>query len=158
MADTTRLRDKYAIAGIGLSRFGKLPGTSAMGFCLEAAKHAIDDCGISRASCSTMAMGGATAIGMLQTAVALLDAGMCRAVLCAFGTQNAPQGMMPSLFGSPWAIPYGDVGAITFMGHLMRRQMHEHGLESLDYAHIAVTWRKHAANNPHAQMRKPITI
>ena len=62
---------------------------------------------------------------------------MCTAVLCAFGTQNAPQGMMPSLFGSPWAIPYGDVGAITFMGHLMRRQMHEHGLESLDYAHIA---------------------
>jgi len=66
--------------------------------------------------------------------------------------------MMPSLFGSPWAIPYGDVGAITFMGHLMRRQMHEHGLESLDYAHIAVTWRKHAMNNPHAQMRKPMTI
>ena len=144
MGDTTRLRDQYAIAGIGLSRFGKLPGTSAMGFCLEASKHAIDDCGIARddldgvlvafpssqgeahgwgsraaaflgitpAFCSTMDMGGATAIGMLQTAVALLDAGMCRAVLCAFGTQNAPQGMMPSLFGSPWAIPYGDVGEI----------------------------------------------
>jgi acetyl-CoA acetyltransferase len=105
-----------------------------------------------------MDMGGATAIGMLQTSVALLEAGMCRAVLCAFGTQNSPQGIMPTLFGSPWAIPYGDVGAITFMGHLMRRQMHEHGLTSVDYAHIAVTWRKHAANNPHAQMRKPITI
>jgi len=26
------LRDKIAIAGIGLSRFGKLPGVSAMGF------------------------------------------------------------------------------------------------------------------------------
>src|SRR5262249_30516699 len=187
---SARLRDRYAIAGIGLSRFGKLPGVSAMGFALEASKRAIDDCGIRRddldavlvampssqgeahgwgsraaaflgitpAFCSTMDMGGATAIGMLQTAVALLDAGMCKAVLCAFGTQNAPQGMMPSLFGSPWAIPYGDVGAITFMGHLMRRQMHEHGLESLDYAHIAVTWRKHAMSNPHAQMRKPMTI
>src|SRR4030095_3531119 len=190
MPAPTRLRDRYAIAGIGLSRFGKLPGTSAMGFCLEASKHAIDDCGIPRdevdgvlvafpssqgeahgwasraaaflgitpAFCSTMDMGGATAIGMLQTAVALLEAGMCRAVLCAFGTQNSPQGVMPTLFGSPWAIPYGDVGAITFMGHLMRRQMHEHGLTSLDYAHSAVTWRKHAMNNPHAQMRKPITV
>jgi acetyl-CoA acetyltransferase len=188
--DAARLRDRYAIAGIGLSRFGKLPGTSAMGFCLEASKHAIDDCGIARddldgvlvafpssqgeahgwasraaaflglrpAFCTTMDMGGATAIGMLQTAVALLDAGMCHAVLCAFGTQNSPQGIMPTLFGSPWAIPYGDVGAITFMGHLMRRQMHEHGLTSLDYAHIAVTWRTHATKNPHAQMRKPITI
>src|ERR1700752_3174161 len=136
MADTARLRDRYAIAGIGLSRFGKLPGTSAMGFCLEASKHAIDDCGIRRddldgvlvafpasqgeahgwasraaaplgmppAFCSTMDMGGATTLGMLQTAVALLDAGMCQAVLCAFGTQNSPQGVMPTLFGSPWAI------------------------------------------------------
>ena len=190
MTDPRRLRDRYAIAGIGLSRFGKLPGTSAMGFCLEAAKRAIDDCGIARgdldgvlvafpssqgeahgwasraaaflgitpAFCTTMDMGGATAIGMLQTAVALLDAGMCRAVLCAFGTQNNPQGIMPMLFGSPWAIPYGDVGAITFMAHLMRRQMHEHGLTSVDYGHIAVTWRRHAMQNPHAQMRKPMTL
>jgi acetyl-CoA acetyltransferase len=190
MADASRLRDRYAVAGIGLSRFGKLPGTSAMGFCLEAAKAAIDDCGIARddldgvlvafpsqqgeahgwasrvgaflgitpAFCSTMDMGGATAIGMLQTAVALLEAGMCRAVLCTFGTQNSPQGIMPTLYGSPWAIPYGDVGAITFMGHLMSRQMHEHGLTGVDYAHIAVTWRKHAMTNPHAQMRKPMTI
>jgi acetyl-CoA acetyltransferase len=44
------------------------------------------------------------------------------------------------------------------MGHLMRRQMHEHGLTSLDYAHIAVTWRRHAMRNPHAQMRKPMTL
>jgi acetyl-CoA acetyltransferase len=62
------------------------------------------------------------------------------------------------MFGSPYAIPYGDVGAITFMGHLARRQMHEHGITSADYGHIAVTWRRHASNNPHAQMRKPITL
>src|SRR5215470_12758652 len=190
MPDASRLRDRYAVAGIGLSRFGKLPGTSAMGFCLEASKHAIDDCGIARddldgvlvampssqgeahgwasraaaflgitpAFCSTMDMGGATAIGMMQTAVALLEAGMATAVLCAFGTQNNPQGIIPTLFGSPWTIPYGDVGAITFMGHLARRQMHEHGITSLDYAHIAVTWRRHALTNPQAQMRKPITV
>ena len=28
MPDASRLRDRYAIAGIGLSRFGKLPGTN----------------------------------------------------------------------------------------------------------------------------------
>ena len=48
MNDPRRLRDRYAIAGIGLSRFGKLPGTSTMGFTLEAAKRAIDDCGMVR--------------------------------------------------------------------------------------------------------------
>jgi len=35
MNDPRRLRDRYAIAGIGLSRFGKLPGTSTMGFTFE---------------------------------------------------------------------------------------------------------------------------
>ena len=48
MTDATGLRDRYAVVGIGLSRFGKVPGTSAMGFCLESAKRAIEDCGIAR--------------------------------------------------------------------------------------------------------------
>ncbi len=190
MRDPARLRDRYAIAGIGLSRFGKVPGVSAMGFCLEASTRAIADCGIPRDAidgvlclmpaqmgeqhgwasrvaallgitpsyCSTMDMGGATAIGMVQTAVMAIEAGFCEVVLCAFGTQTNPQGIIPQLFGSPWTIPYGDVGAITLMGHLARRQMHEHGITSEDYGHIAVTWRTHAQANPHAQMRKPMTL
>src|SRR5437867_10669002 len=190
MGDPTRLRGRHAIAGIGLSRFGKLPGTSTMGFTLEAARYAIEDCGIRRDAidgvlalmpavmgeqhgwasrvaaflgitpsyCTTMDMGGATAIGMIQTAVMAVEAGFCSAVLCAFACQNNPQGVIPMLFGSPYAIPYGDVGAITFMGHVARRQMHEHGITSTDYGHIAVQWRKHAATNPDAQMRKPMTL
>jgi len=188
--DPSRLRNRYAVAGIGLSRFGKVPGVSAMGFCLEAGARAIADCGVDRDAidgvlclmpaqmgeqhgwasrvaaflgitpsyCATMDMGGATAIGMMQTAVMAIEAGFCDVVLCTFGTQTYPQGIIPQLFGSPWAIPYGDVGAITFMGHLARRQMHEHGIASVDYGHIAVTWRRHAQSNPDAQMRKPMTL
>lgn len=161
-----------------------------MGFCLEAAKRAIEDCGIARDAidgvlvlmpaqmgeqhgwasrvaaylgitprfCATVDMGGATPIGMLQMAVLAITSGTCRAVLCTFGTQTNPQGVIPQLFGSPWAIPYGDIGAITFMAHLARRQMHEHGITSLDYGHIAVQWRRHAMANPQAQMRKPMTL
>jgi acetyl-CoA acetyltransferase len=190
MADPARLRGRYAIAGIGLSRFGKLPGTSTMGFTLEAAKRAIEDCGVARDAidgvlvlmpavmgeqhgwasrvaaflgitptfCSTMDMGGATAVGMMQTAMMAIEAGFCATVLCAFACQNSPQGVIPTLFGSPWAIPYGDVGAITFMTHLARRQMHDHGIASRQYGEIAVTWRKHAAKNPLAQKREPITL
>src|SRR5205823_5011299 len=122
MGDPARLRDRYAIAGIGLSRFGKLPGTSTMGFTLEAARRAIEDCGVARDAidgvlalmpavmgeqhgwasrvaaflgltpsfCSTMDMGGATAIGMIQTAVMAIEAGFCSTVLCAFACQNNP--------------------------------------------------------------------
>jgi acetyl-CoA acetyltransferase len=188
--DPARLRNRYAVAGIGLSRFGKVPGVSAMGFCLEAAARAVADCGVARddvdgvlclmpaqmgeqhgwasrvaaflgitpSYCATMDMGGATAVGMMQTAVMAIEAGFCEVMLCTFGTQTNPQGIMPQLFGSPWAIPYGDVGAITFMSHVARRQMHEHGIRSVDYGHIAVTWRQHAQRNPDAQMRKPMTI
>jgi acetyl-CoA acetyltransferase len=188
--DPARLRNRYVVAGIGLSRFGKVPGVSAMGFCLEAATRAIADgvlarddvdgvlclmpaqmgeqhgwasrvaafLGITPSYCATMDMGGATAVGMMQTAVMAIEAGFCEVVLCAFGTQTNPQGIMPQLFGSPWAIPYGDVGAITFMSHVARRQMHEHGIRSTDYGHIAVTWRRHAQRNPDAQIRKPMTL
>jgi acetyl-CoA acetyltransferase len=187
---THPLSGACAIAGIGLSRFGKVPGTSAMGFCLESSANAIADCGIAKdeidgvmvlmppqmgeqhgwgsrvavhlgiepAYCSTMDMGGATVCGMIQTATALIAGGICKAVLCAFGAQTSPQGIIPSMFGSQFAIPYGDVGAMPFMGHVGRRQMHQFGITSEQYGAISVAFRKHAARNPAAQKREPITI
>src|SRR3989442_6948373 len=137
MGDPARLRDRYAIAGIGLSRFGKLPGTSTMGFTLEAARRAIEDCGVARDAidgvlalmpavmgeqhgwasrvaaflgltpsfCSTMDMGGATAIGMIQTAVMAIEAGLCPTVACSFAWHENPQGVHPHLFAPPRAKP-----------------------------------------------------
>ncbi len=190
MDDTRQLSGKAAIAGVGLSRFGRVPGTSAMGFALEASAAAIADAGLAKseidgvlvlmppqmgeqhgwasrvavhlglapAFCSTMDMGGATAIGMMQTAAALVHAGICKAVLCAFGAQTNPQGILPTMFGSQFAIPYGDVGAMPFMAHVGRRQMHEIGITSEQYGAIAVAFRKHASRNPLAQKRDPMTL
>src|SRR5881397_478555 len=164
MGDPTRLRGRYAIAGVGLSRFGKLPGTSTMGFTLEAARRAIEDCGVARDAIDGVlalmpaVMGEQHGWASRVAAFLGLTPGFCSTVLCAFACQNNPQGVIPTLFGSPWAIPYGDVGAITFMGHVARRQMHEHGITSRQYGQIAVTWRKHAATNPLAQKRAPITL
>jgi acetyl-CoA acetyltransferase len=184
------LSGKYAIVGVGTSRFGKLQGVSTMGFTLEASKRAIDDAGLDRDEVdgvlvmmpavmgeqhgwaarvssylgiaptfsATMDLGGATACGSVQTAIAAIDAGYCRTVLCCFATQNWPQGVMMQLFGSEFQVPYGDVGAITFMAHLKRRQQHEFGYRDEHYGRIAVTWRKHAQLNPDAQMRKPMTL
>jgi acetyl-CoA acetyltransferase len=181
---------KYAIVGVGTSRFGKLQGVSAMGFTLEASKRAIEDAGIGRDAVdgvlvmmpaimgeqhgwaarvaaylgieptfsATMDLGGATACGSVQTAMAAIDAGYCTAVLCCFATQNWPQGVAMQLFGSEFQVPYGDVGALTLMGHIKRRQMHEHGYTEAQYGQIAVTWRGHALRNPEAQMKKPMTL
>ena len=144
--EPARLRDRYAIAGIGLSRFGKVPGTSAMGFCLEAAKRAIDDCGVERDAidgvlalmpasmgeqhgwasrvaaflgitptyCSTMDMGGATAIGMMQTAVMAIEAGFCSTrALRLRHARPTRRASFRTLFGSP-------------VGHPVRRHRCDH--------------------------------
>jgi acetyl-CoA acetyltransferase len=182
--------DKYAIVGVGTSRFGKLQGVSTMGFTLEASKRALEDAGVSRDAVdgvlvmmpavmgeqhgwaarvaaylgiaptfsATIDLGGATACGSVQTAMAAIDAGYCHTVLCCFATQNWPQGVAMQLFGSEFQVPYGDVGAITLMGHIKRRQQHEHGYRDEDYGRIAVVWREHARLNPDAQMRKPMTL
>jgi acetyl-CoA acetyltransferase len=105
-----------------------------------------------------MDMGGATACGTVQTATAAIDAGYCRTVLCCFATQNWPQGVAMQLFGSEFQVPYGDVGAITLMAHIKRRQQHEYGYKDEHYGRIAVTWREHAMLNPDAQMKKPMTL
>lgn len=184
------LSGKYAIVGVGTSRFGKLQGVSTMGFTLEASKRAIEDSGMPRDDIdgvlvmmpaimgeqhgwaarvaaylgieptfsATMDMGGATACGSVQTAVAAIDAGYCRSVLCCFATQNWPQGVSMQLFGSEFQVPYGDVGAITLMAHIKRRQQHDHGFKDEHYGQIAVTWREHALLNPDAQMKKPMTL
>lgn len=107
---------------------------------------------------ATMDLGGATACGSAATAAAAIDAGYCHTVLCCFATQNWPQGVVMQLFGSQFQVPYGDVGALTLMGHIKRRQQHEHGFRDEDYGRIAVTWRRHAQLNPEAQMKKPMSL
>lgn len=186
----SRISDRYAIVGVGTSRFGKLQGVSTMGFTLEASKRAMEDAGLGRDDIdgvlvmmpavmgeqhgwaarvaaylgieptfsATMDLGGATACGSVQTAIAAIDAGYCHTVLCCFATQNWPQGVALQLFGSEFQVPYGDVGAITLMAHIKRRQQYELGVLDEHYGQIAVTWRRHAQHNPEAQMRKPMSL
>jgi acetyl-CoA acetyltransferase len=42
------IRDKYCIAGVGNTAYGKLPGRSAVNLTVEAIRNAIDDCGIDK--------------------------------------------------------------------------------------------------------------
>src|SRR5437763_16018564 len=131
------IKGKYAVAGVGVSRVGKVPGTSAMSFTLEAAKRAIEDCGIDQHALdgvlvmmpavmgeqhgwaarvaaalgleptfsSTMDMGGATAIGMIATAAAEIEAGYCNTVLSAIATQTMPLGVITVLFDTQLCLP-----------------------------------------------------
>jgi len=179
------LKDKYAIVGAGLTRFGRIPGVSTMSFTLEAIKLAIEDAGLTRDDVdgllvlsptmmgeahgwaaraaalmeisttftATMDMGGATPIGMIQTAAAAIEAGLCSVVVCAFGNQNSPQGVPFDMPNLQYTMPYGDIGAIPFQAHIARRHMDLYGLTSRQLGEIASTFRRHACLNPAAQMR-----
>jgi acetyl-CoA acetyltransferase len=153
---------KRAIADAGIDR-DAIDGVLVMmpavmgeqhGWAARVAAHL----GIEPTFSATMDLGGATACGSVQTAVAAIEAGYCHSVLCCFATQNWPQGVAMQLFGSDFQVPYGDVGALTLMAHIKRRQQHEFGYRDEDYGRVAVTWRQHAQRNPEAQMRKPMTL
>ena len=108
--------------------------------------------------------GGATACVMVMQAMALVEVGLCRHVLCITGdnrlTGMSRDGAVAALaaFGhAEWEQPFG-LSIPAAYALVAQRYMHEYGATPDDLAAIAVTHRAHAARHPNAQMRAPITI
>jgi acetyl-CoA acetyltransferase len=57
-----------------------------------------------------------------------------------------------------WHVPHGLVAAFQEMAMIAMRHRVEFGTTDDQYAEVAVAFRSHAARNPHAVMRTPITI
>jgi acetyl-CoA acetyltransferase len=49
-----------------------------------------------------------------------------------------------------WYLPFGLLTPASWVAMFSNRYMHEYGLSSEDLAHVAVSTRKHAVNNPNA--------
>jgi len=108
------LRDRYAIAGVGTSRLGKVPGVSALGLISEAMRNCVEESGIDKNEIdgvicrgpddvygfhqrvaerlginvgfsTTMDNGGASQILSVALATMAIDAGLCNVVLCGYG-------------------------------------------------------------------------
>jgi len=190
--DRWRLRDRCAIAGVGLSAFGKIRDRSPIGFTLEGIARALEDAGLSRDDVDgllvampammgeehgwaariaalleisasfgcTMDLGGATPVGMVQTATMAIDAGLANVVVCAYGHSETPRGAAFAIPNLEFTMPYGEIGATSVQAHIARRHMHEHGTTSEQLGHVAVALRHNACLNPDAQMypKGPITI
>ena len=120
--------------------------------------------GISPSYSAAIQAGGATACIMVMQAMALVEAGYCRHVLCVTGdnrlTGMSRDGAVAALaaFGhSEFEQPYG-IAIPPAYGLVAQRYMHEYGTTLEHLAAIAVTHRKHASRHPKAQMRTPITL
>ncbi len=112
----------------------------------------------------TVNAGGATSLATLHHAASAILTGMCETVLITAG--DCPRtGMTPAetatsmlrtvhpQFDMPYGMPLTGAYAMAARAH-----MHEFGTPSEQLAAVAVSARQHAALNPAAEMREPITI
>jgi acetyl-CoA acetyltransferase len=108
--------------------------------------------------------GGGAGCATVAHAAMAIATGRARTVVC-WRARNRASG------GRPWAgtqhavggdaqfyIPFGLVRPVDQIAMLARRHMHEYGTTSEQLGAVAVAFRKHAARNPHAMMRKPIEL
>jgi acetyl-CoA C-acetyltransferase len=115
-------------------------------------------------------VGGASFGYYLNRAVLGIQAGLFKCALIAYGAttrslrvnvgtigynQLVQKGMSPT--PDSFEEPYG-LTVIGFMSMVTRRYMHDYGLTSEQLASVAVTMREHAALNPQAMVRDPITV
>ncbi len=120
---------------------------------------------------------GSTAGSMVQYASMAVESGMAEVVACVFadaplrpgraagdvysGGRRPDQGSTPVPPPAGWGgllLSAGVAGANTMYALAARRHMLRFGTTEEDFAAIAVAQRAWAADNPHAQMREPITV
>jgi acetyl-CoA acetyltransferase len=185
-----------AIAGVGTTAFGKLPGRSAWSLQAEAVARALDDAGLTKGDVdgllteppfneplllhgeqlgralglqvnylSTKTIGGATAIALVGEAAMAVHTGLCEVAVCVFG-ENAKTGV-PMLFGRAQMgrgqpasdeIAYGVAGGPVMEARSAMRYMHEFNVTHEMLGSVAIAFRRHAARNPNATYREPLTM
>jgi len=118
--------------------------------------------GIAPTYFTDVALGGASSASMILDAVAALEAGLCTTVVCVNGDAQTSRGAARRAGLTNWIEdfekPFGMIGAPESYGLSARRHMHEYGTTSEQFGAIAVACRKHAALNPAAVFRTPISL
>jgi acetyl-CoA acetyltransferase len=160
---------KLALADAGLEKSQidgvvSEPGTTDMHWALDYLRFC-RAVGINPAFTGSFAMGGATAGALVQLAGMAVASGKADYVACVFG-DAAKTGKKRPLFAAGGALgteaanngAWGAYGATTWSGLTANRHMGLYGTTSEQMGEVAVAARGHAALNPMAMMRTPITL
>ena len=184
------LAGRAAVVGVGTTRYGKLPEHDAYDLGVWALKEALADCGLAfedidgvivnripdyqrfgeitginpRYTMITPGQGRFSGI-CIQTAVAVIAAGLATTVACVYGNNGRSAGDhyggASDAYGSGGAglwFPYGMTSPGAFHALMMRRHMEQYGTTSDQLGAVAATFRRHASLNPEAVMRTPFTL
>jgi len=184
------LSRKYAVAGIGNTRYGKLPDYDAYDLGVWALQEALDDAGLAVGDIDGLIVNRIAdyqrfgeIIGLnpryvtitpgqgrfsghcIETAVAVLEAGLAETVALVYGNNGRSggdrYGGASDLYGSGGAgmwFPYGMTSPGAFHALMAQRHMSLYGTTSDQMGLVAKTFRDHAALNPAAVMRETYTL
>jgi acetyl-CoA acetyltransferase len=114
--------------------------------------------------CVAVGAGGGTTFTALHQAASAIAHGICRTVVIAMAdslrsglTRERALALQSSTGHAQFEIPYG-APVPGYYALIARAHMHEFGTTPEQLAEVAVSARLHAARNPAAQMRAPITV
>ncbi|MGH1576188.1 thiolase family protein [Planktotalea sp.] len=119
--------------------------------------------GISPRWLDTVPMGGACGVAAMRRAARALQAGDVDVVACVSGDTNRIDSFRNLLsafsrFAMDATFPYGFGGPNASFALLQDAYMQEFGAKREDFGRIAVAQRANALNNPHAIMKKPLSL
>src|SRR5918999_1439865 len=145
---------KSEVDGLTLASFGYSPGNV-----VTLAEHF----GMKLYWAEQGAFGGASGVVALGRAADAIRAGRARVILCLAGDAFTVASHDAMLDGFTPAIrdylaPHGFGGANGLFALVQREHSHRYGTTRAQLGRIAVTQRAHAALNPNALLRKPLTL
>lgn len=102
--------------------------------------------------------GGAANITLLSFAIMAIEAGQCEVALVCYA--DTPRSGNRAVYARPRGddAAYGWFSTAAGYAMIQRRHMIEHGTRAEDFGAVALASRRHGAENPAAQLRKPLTM
>ncbi len=177
------LRDRAAVIGVGHTAYGSFPETDEYGLAAQAFKNALADGGIDKKEIDGLLVcripsyarmgqvlgidprwtltlpphGRMSGIGLIEGALAVAT-GQARMIALLYSnigrSRRMNYGGEDASVWDPWG--FTSPGASHAM--MFRRHMQLYGTTTRQLAEVPVAFRRHAALNPDAVMKKPITI
>lgn len=179
---TSYIRDKVCMVGIGTTEYGNFPETDAYGLGSQALLTALDDAGLQisdidglivnripsyerfaemhginpRYCLQTEAPGRYSSVSLMLAAQAIAT-GAAEVVALVYANNGRSQRVFYGGEEGEWA-PWGMSSPGASHAMMFQSHMNQFGTTPEDLGHISVAFRKHAALNPGAMMRKPMTL
>jgi acetyl-CoA acetyltransferase len=146
--------EKSDVDGLAMSSFSLAPDTVvAMTAYLGLSPRWIED----------IPTGGASGVMTLRRAARAIQAGDAEIIAC-IAADTSQQGSFRDLvanfstFSKDTVYPYGGAGPNAVFAMITRHYMEKFGATREDFGRLCVAQRQNALSNPHAVMKKPMTL